>query len=130
MKILVLVGRLVFGGWFLVHGLNYWTHFFPQPLGHQPLARELMAALIDSGLLALVKAIEVAAGVLILADRLTALALVAALPISVVIAFLNVALEHTMLGLLAGPITIGLNIVLMLAYFDSYRPLLTWRPVT
>jgi len=76
-----------------------------------------------------VKVIEVAAGILILADRLTALALVAALPISVVIAFLNVVLEHTMLGLLAGPITMGLNILLMLAYFDSYRPLLRWRPL-
>ncbi len=127
MKYLVLIGRLIFGGWFVVNGLNHWFNFFPQPMGQSHLGLELVTALIDSHLFDVVKAIEAVAGVLILINRFTPLALNACLPISVVIFYWNVILEGNQAGLIAGSVTLGLNALLMLAYLPAYTSVLAWR---
>src|SRR4051812_8893717 len=84
--ILVYCVQFFFGGWFLYNGLNYYIRFFPQPTGSSPLSHELIAALTDTGLFAVVKAIEVAVGLALLANRFVPLAVVAAFPISISIA--------------------------------------------
>jgi len=30
-RTLVYFAQFFFGGWFVLHGLNHWMHFFPQP---------------------------------------------------------------------------------------------------
>lgn len=128
MKYLVMAGRMIFGGWFVYAGLNHWFHFTPQPYGQNPVSIELTTVLIESGLFDWVKAVEAITGLLILIGAFVPLALVAVLPVSVVVAYFNLVLEHNgVVNYVAGTLVLGLNLLLMLAYLDSYRPLLRWR---
>jgi hypothetical protein len=125
MKYLVIAGRMIFGGWMVYAGLNHWFHFTPQPFGQNPLSIELTTALIESGVFDLVKATEFITGVLVVTGAYVPLALVAALPVSVNVAYFNLVLEHNgVVNYVAGTLVLGLNLLLMLAYVDSYRPLL------
>lgn len=128
MKWIVLIGRLMFGGWFLYAGLNHWVTITPQPMGETLLGKQLVSALMDSHLFDVVKAVELAVGVLVLTNRFTALALNVCMPISVVIFYWNVILETSPFGAGMGVATLTLNGLLMLAYFDHYRSVLAWRP--
>ena len=128
MKWLVLIGRLIFGGWFLYAGLNHWVTITPQPMGETVLGRQVVDALMASHLFDLVKAIELVVGVLVLANRFTALALNVCMPISVVVCYWNVFLETSPIGAGMGIATLALNALLMLAYLDHYRSVLAWRP--
>jgi hypothetical protein len=128
MKYLVIAGRMMFGGWTVYAGLNHWFHFTPQPYGQNPLSIELTSALIESGVFNLVKATEFIAGVLVLTGAYVPLALVAALPVSVNVAYFNLVLEHNgVINYVAGTLVLGLNLLLMLAYVKSYGPLLRVR---
>jgi uncharacterized membrane protein YphA (DoxX/SURF4 family) len=128
MKYLVIAGRMMFGGWMVYAGLNHWFHFTPQPYGQNPLSIELTSALIESGVFNLVKATEFIAGVLVLTGAYVPLALVAALPVSVNVAYFNLVLEHNgVINYVAGTLVLGLNLLLMLAYVKSYGPLLRVR---
>jgi uncharacterized membrane protein YphA (DoxX/SURF4 family) len=109
-------------------GLNHWFHFTPQPFGQNPVSIELTTALIESGLFDVVKAMETITGALVLMGLFVPLALVAALPISVVVAYFNLVLEHNgVVNYVAGTLVLGINLLLMLAYVNSYRPLLKWK---
>ena len=128
MKYLVIAGRMIFGGWMVYAGLNHWFHFTPQPFGQNPVSIEFTTVLIESGLFDLVKAMETITGALVLMGVFVPLALVAALPISVVVAYFNLVLEHNgVVNYVAGTLVLGINLLLMLAYVDSYRPLLRWK---
>jgi len=128
MKYLVIAGRMIFGGWMVYAGLNHWFHFTPQPYGQNPISIEFTTALIESGLFDVVKAMETITGLLVVTGSYVPLALVAALPVSVVVAYFNLVLEHNgVVNYVAGTLVLGINLLLMLAYLDSYRPLLRWR---
>ena len=125
MKQLVLPARLILGAWMLVSGLNFFfLHFYPLAAGHQPLAVQLMTALVDSRLLDVAMAIQLIAGVLILAGLLVPLALCVLMPVSTCAAFWAVILEHEPLGALLALVAVALNALLLLAYLDSYRSML------
>ncbi|OYU74629.1 MAG: hypothetical protein CFE32_17150 [Alphaproteobacteria bacterium PA3] len=53
-RAIVYGAQFFFGGWFLYNGLNYFFEFFPQPPGSSALAYQLISALIDTGLFAVV----------------------------------------------------------------------------
>ena len=128
MKYLVIAGRMIFGGWMVYAGLNHWFHFTPQPYGQNPISIEFTTALIESGLFDVVKAMETITGLLVVIGAYVPLALVAALPVSVVVAYFNLVLEHNgVVNYVAGTLVLGINLLLMLAYVDSYRPLLRWK---
>ena len=113
--------QFFFGGWFLFHGLNYWTQFY-----HDPTILPgpgLLPALQSSGLLAIVKVIEVVVGILMLSNRYVPLAAVMALPITLVIAFVNSS-HHTAFGVCVGIIIIMLNATVALGHLDRYLPML------
>lgn len=125
MKYLIIAGRMIFGGWFVYAGFNHWFHFTPQPYGQNPLSIELTTALIESGVFDLVKAVEVITGALVLIGAFVPLALVAALPVSVIVAYFNLVLEFNgVVNYVAGTLVLGINLLLMLGYLDSYRPML------
>ena len=125
---LIIAGRMILGGWFVYAGLNHWFHFTPQPYGQNPASIALTTALIESGLFDLVKAVEAITGLLVLVGVFVPLALLAALPVSVVVAYFNLIMEHNgVVNYVAGTLVLGINLLLMLAYLDRYRPVLRWR---
>jgi hypothetical protein len=95
--------------------------------GHEPLAAELMRALIDSRLIYVVAGIEVATGLLILAGLFVPLALCAVMPLSVCAAFWAVILEHEPVGAVIALVSLALNAWLCLCYIDAYKPMLKRR---
>ena len=125
---LVLAGRVVFGAFMLLSGANrLFGPFFPVPVGHTPLAAELMTALVDSRLIYVVAGIQLATGALILANRFVPLALCVVVPLSVCAAFWAVVLDQTAGGAAIALVSVALNAWLMLAYIDAYKPMLKRR---
>jgi uncharacterized membrane protein YphA (DoxX/SURF4 family) len=123
-KQLVRIGRLIFGAWMLVNGINYFfLPTFPLPMGHTPLAMQLMTGLMNSHLLDVVVGIELVTGALILIGVFVPAALCVVMPLSVCAAFWAL-LDHTPLNLLLGLGALALNGLLMLAYLDYYKGVL------
>jgi hypothetical protein len=127
MRYLLRAARIAFGGWFIIGGLNYWVRFLPQPIGATAIARQFTLALIDSQLFFWVKSIEVLAGLCIVLNLFTPLALAAILPLSVVIFFWDVMLDREAVELTFGPLVLLINVSLILAYHEYYRPMLARR---
>jgi uncharacterized membrane protein YphA (DoxX/SURF4 family) len=125
MRALLLAGRLVFGAWMLANGAN---HFFgsryPEPIGHDPLAVQLMAALVHSRLLDVALAVELATGALILAGIFVPVALCVVMPVCVCALYWSVILEHQPLGALLALAAFALNGLLMWGYLDYYQGVL------
>jgi uncharacterized membrane protein YhaH (DUF805 family) len=120
MKQLVFVGRLIFGGWMLANGAGYFFSLWHTPTGHEPLAIQLMAALVHSRLLDVVMAIELITGAFVLSGFFVPVALCVVMPVSTC-ALYWVLLDHQPLGAVLGLAMFALNGLLMLAYFDYYR---------
>jgi hypothetical protein len=113
--------QFFYGGWFLFHGLNFWFGFFVDP-SVRP-GPGLIPALVSSGVMTLVKGLEIVIGLALLADRWTALAAVAAWPLTIVIAYVNAA-HHKLFGVSVALIIITLNAAISLGHLDRYRPML------
>jgi hypothetical protein len=123
-KHVVTVGRLIFGAWMVLTGINYFfVSLYPMPTGTEPLAVQLMTGLVNSQLLDVVVAIQLVTGALILAGVFVPLALCVVMPLSVCAAFWAV-LDHQPLSLLLGLAALALNGLLMLAYIDDYKGVL------
>src|SRR6185295_3096543 len=93
MKYAVWFVRLVFAAWMIPAGLNHFVTLFPQPLGTQPLSRELFFALFDSHLFDLVKAVELVAGIGVLFGFYVPLSLVICMPVSFCVWYWDTPLE-------------------------------------
>jgi uncharacterized membrane protein YphA (DoxX/SURF4 family) len=124
MKPLVLAGRVIFGAWMLVNGLNHFLNLYPEPVGHQPLSIQLMTALRDGWMLDVAMIIQLVTGMLILTGFFIPAALCVVMPISVCAAFWAVILEHQPMGAFLALLAVGLNALLCLAYIDYYRGML------
>jgi uncharacterized membrane protein YphA (DoxX/SURF4 family) len=123
-KHLVLAGRLIFGAWMLVNGINYFfVSLYPLPTGHGPLAVQLMTGLVHSHLLDVAVAIQLGTGALILIGVFVPAALCVVMPISVCAAFWAI-LDHQPISVFLGLAAIALNGLLMLAYIDYYKGVL------
>lgn len=130
MKNLVLAGRIVFGLWMLLNGANYlFLSLWPAPVGQEPLAVQLMTALVNSRLIDVAMAMQLIGGALILAGILVPLALYALMPISTCALFWAAILDHQPLGALLALAAFALNGLLMLAYLAYYRDTLQRRPL-
>ena len=116
--------QFFYGGWFLFHGLNYWCGFYFDPTV-QP-GPGLVPALAASGVMAIVKALEIAIGLALLLDVFAALAVVAAWPITLMIAFVNSS-HLSGFGVSVGIAVIVLNAAMSVAHLDAYRPMLVMR---
>src|SRR5690606_10798807 len=107
--------------WFLFHGLNYWLEFYPDR-SIQP-GPGLVPAMAESGLMAIVKALEIFIGCALLANRFTALAVVAAWPLTLSIAFVTSS-HGKPFGIGVACIIIALNGLMSVGHLDRYRPML------
>ena len=122
--ILVYAVQFFFGGWFLAHGLNQWLEFFPRPSGSSPISHELIGALNHSGLFNVVKIIEVVTGILFLANRFVPLAAVAAFPVTLSIAYLNLVTNQDPTSVVVGIVIIAFNGLIALGHLDKFLPML------
>lgn len=131
MKRVILVGRLVFGAWMVVNGVNhFFVSLYPQPIGHEPLAIQLMAALVHSRLFDVAMVIQLVTGVLILVDVLVPLALCVVMPISVCALYWSLILDHQLLGAVLALVAFALNGLLMLTYLHYYKGALQRHALT
>jgi uncharacterized membrane protein YhaH (DUF805 family) len=127
-KHLVLIARLVFGAWMLVNGANhFFLSFWPEPIGHEPLAIQLMTALVHSRLFDVAMFIQLMTGALILTGILVPVALCVVMPISTCALYWSVVLDHQALGAVFALVAFALNGLLMLAYIDYYKGALQKR---
>lgn len=126
MRYLVWMLRLGFAAWLIPAGLNHFYPLFPQPLGNQPESTALIVALIDTGLFAIVKAVELFAGLCLLFGWRVPLALVLQLPVSFNVWYWDVPLQGwDSISAYYGWGVLGANLVLMLAWHRSYLSLLS-----
>lgn len=123
-RFFVYSAQFFFGGWFFVHGLNHWFHFFPQPPGSSPQGAALIGALIDSGMFDLIKAMEVLTGALMLANRFVPLAVVLAFPVGVGIAAFDHATNGDWFGTATAVAIMVMLGLMALAYLDRFLPML------
>jgi hypothetical protein len=86
-------------------------------------------ALAESGVMAIVKVLEIAIGLALLLDLYVALAIVAAWPITLMIAFVNSS-HLSKFGVSVGIVIIALNAVMSFGHLDRYRPMLALRAGT
>ncbi len=126
MKHLALIARVVFGAWMLANGVNHFLGqpLYPEPVGHEPLAIQLMTALVHSRLFDVAMAIQLVAGALILGGVLMPVALCVVMPVSVCAAFWAVVLDHQPVAALLALVAVALNALLCLAYIDYYKDML------
>ncbi len=131
MKHLVVVTRLIFGAWMLANGAN---HFFlslwPIATGHEPLAMQLMAALVHSRLFDVAMAIQLVSGALILTGFFVPLALCVVMPVSTCGLYWSAVLDHQPVGVVMALLAFILNGALMFWYIDYYRGALERHALT
>ena len=120
--------RLIFAAWMIPAGLNHFWPLYPQPMGNMALSTEVITALIDSGLFNVVKAVELFAGLCLLLGWRVPLALVVELPVSFNVWYWDVPLQGwDSISAWYGWAVLGANVLLICAYWHSYRPLLAPR---
>lgn len=133
-KLIVSVMRLYLGAWMIMSGTSYWlTQFglptiFPQPVGNTPLSSQMLVTMIEVGLFDVVKTCEIVGGLMLLFNRFVPLGLIICLPISAVVWYNAIILNHRV-DRLFNPTYMGvmcfyMNILVMLAYVKYYAPLL------
>lgn len=114
--------RIVLGVILLVFGLNHFFQFLPMPEPPEA-AMNFMKALMNSGFVwGLIAIVEIIAGILLILGRFTALALVLFAPLAI-----GILLHHLFLdaaGGIAGYVVFILEVLLVYAYFDVYKPIL------
>jgi uncharacterized membrane protein YphA (DoxX/SURF4 family) len=136
-KYIVLWLRIVFGVHLLYSGLAFvFGEWVPANLAQGiPGAGTFMVALSDIGLYQIVKYIEVGVGLMLILDVAVPLALMIELPLTIVIAYLNIVVEGTGRQLFTGPQELVLQVALMIAYGGHYlgflrlraKPLWLWQ---
>jgi uncharacterized membrane protein YhaH (DUF805 family) len=122
---LVMAGRIVLGVWLVLYAANIlFLSLWPAPVGTEPLAQQLMTSLINSRLLHVALAMQLLAGILLIAGILVPLALCVQMSISTCALFWALILEHQPLGAILTLAAFALNGLLMLAYLPCYRDIL------
>jgi hypothetical protein len=125
--IAVLAVQTFFGAWYLLHGFNYYVEFVQQPPGSATLSRQLISALIATGLFDLVKIAEIVFGVLLLANRFVPLSVLGSLPINAIIIWINLILKADLDGIFVGTVIMLIHGFLVLAYFPYFKSSLAYR---
>ena len=124
MRYAVWLVRLVYVAWMVPAGLNHFIPLYPQPGGANPLSDGVFTALLDSGMFTLVKAVELAAGLMLLLGWRVPLALVMVLPVSFTVWYWDTELQGWWsVSAVFGWAILGCNLFLLYAYRQAYRPM-------
>jgi uncharacterized membrane protein YphA (DoxX/SURF4 family) len=120
------VARVLFGLVFTVFGLNGFFNFLPMPPMADGPATSFLGALATTGyVFPVIKAVEVAAGLMLLSGRLVPLALVLLAPIVINIALFHFVLTPGQVGMAVA--LLALHVFLAWAYRDAFRGVLDVR---
>jgi hypothetical protein len=119
-----LIARILLGLAFVVFGLNFFFHFLPQPTP-PPDAGAFLGALAVGKIFSIIKPIEIASGLGLIANRFVALALVLLAPIEIGILAYHVAFDPSGLPLVV--VLIALTVYLAWAYRAAFAPILRAR---
>jgi len=133
MKILTLIARILLGLMFVVFGLNGFFDFIPKPkeppTGH---ALEFAGALMATGYMKVVMALQLIGGALVLSGRFLPLGLLLLGPVIVNILLFHVFLEPKGLGMAI--VVSALSLFLLGRYWSAYsavfRPFVSANPNT
>ncbi|MDF1516986.1 MAG: DoxX family membrane protein [Lutibacter sp.] len=118
---LTMVLRLLLGLILLVFGANKFLQFMPSPPMEGPPA-DFFGALFATGyMIPLIAITEIIAGVLLLTNKWTGLALVLVAPISVNIVLFHLVLDPA--GIAAAAVVAVLNVVLIYANWNKFKTL-------
>lgn len=116
--------RLIYAAWMIPAGLNHFIQLYPQPIGNQPISMGVFTALLDSGLFTLVKAVELAAGIMLLIGWRVPLALVMVLPVSFTVWYWDTELQGWWTAsAIYGWAVLGCNLFLLYAFRETYKPM-------
>jgi putative oxidoreductase len=128
MKKATMISRILLGFIYLVFGLDYFLHFIPYQPNHTGKVAAFKAGLMGVGYFyPMIKSIQIAGGMSLLANLYAPFFAVVLFPIS-----LNVFLYHTILvpsGWLMGVLLIVPNLFLGYAYRKYYSGMFVKKPV-
>lgn len=121
MKTTFTVARALLGLIFTVFGLNGFVHFLPMQPMPQGSAMEFITALAESHYMAVVFALQLGTGMLLLINRYTPLALTLLAPVIV-----NIDLFHVFMAPAGLPLAIVVTVLWLLTAYNlrpSFQPL-------
>ena len=124
---IVVAARVLLGLVFFVFGLNFFLHFIPMQPMPGPAGAFAGAMFATGYLFVLVKVVEVACGLLLLAGRFVPLALTLLAPIIVNIVFFHAFLAPA--GIALPLVVLALELFLAWSFRDVFRPMLAARAV-
>lgn len=113
--------RIVLGLIMIVFGLNFFLQFIPMPPPPEKMMKVMTAFMEIGYILPFVKVIEIVAGLMLLANMFTPLALILLAPI-----ILNILCVHTLIdtsGLPMALLLVAIEIFLVCNRWDKFKPL-------
>lgn len=135
-KLVLVFFRIMLGAWMIVSGTSHllslfgFPPIFPQPLGNMHASNVMLVSLLEVGLFDLVKTVELIVGLCLVFNVFVPLALAAALPVSYMVfhnsIFLNLRYDRIFSTYMA-VWCLYMNVILILAYFRYYLPMLRMR---
>src|SRR6185312_14333759 len=130
MKYAIWVVRLWYAGWMIPAGLEHFYHIYPQP-GYDttnPLAHEMLFALLHSHLFDVVKAIELITGISVLLGLYCPAVLLVCMPVAFCVFWWDSPLSAWNPGsVFAGSRVLACNVLLSIAFIASYRSMFALR---
>ena len=120
-------GLRVYWGLHLIWSCYRYWFTDGQPVVPHPVAGPFIQSLIDIGMFPGIKTLEGFIGIMLVTNRFVPLALVLEVPTSITIFYINFVVVGEPRQLLTGPLEIGANAALLLAYYRYYRPFLVAR---
>ena len=120
--------QILLGVAFVFFGLNGFFHFFAPPPPQGDAGTFLQGMIAAKYILPVISVVEVAAGLMLLSNRLVPLALILLAPILVNILGFHLVLDLPGIG--AGAVLTGLELFLAYAYRDVYRSLFIAKPLS
>jgi riboflavin transporter len=124
MPYVILWLRVAFGAHCLLSGVNYFLPLVPPPPINLSPAGQFVKEMDVVGLYALIKVVEIVAGVLLILNRFVPLALVIEMPTTLSIFYLNTFVDGQPRQLYTGPRELLYNVLLIFAYWAYFRAML------
>ncbi len=118
--------RIYWGLHLIYSSYRFWVAGTVPAIPH-PIGGPFMESLDAMGVYPGIKAMEGLVGIMLVLNRWVPLMLVLEVPTSATIFYLNVFITGAPRQLLTGPLELGANCILLLAYFQYYRPFLVAR---
>ncbi|HEY1551096.1 MAG TPA: hypothetical protein VGG28_24875 [Kofleriaceae bacterium] len=125
MSRIIPIARILLGLVFVAFSFNYFVPFLPMPKNVPAEAMAFAGAFVTAGYMTVIKVVELAAGLALLANRFTTLALALLAPEVVGIFIFHARLEPA--GLPVAVLVLALELFLAWAYRAAYRPMLAPR---